>query len=209
MIVQLPPGDEIRASLKGAMRIIQMHPKALGQFNLTHAGFWHSFQAFWIALIPYLITMLSHREVLISQNGLSVDTFPNAVFFAAKLAGVLAEWILLPIVLWHLARPLGIEKQFAAFVIVRNWMSVIAIWVFFVPVVCHLVNLVSIEVMVLSQFTLIGFVMWTSYLVARTTLGKPAFFCTALVAADLGLSLIIDETMWSLIKPMLLVARLQ
>lgn len=209
MIVQLPPGDEIRASLKGAMRVIQMDPRALSFFNISNAGFWHSFQAFWIVLIPYLVTMLSHREVLVAQTGLTVETFPNALFFATKFLGAMAEWVVLPLVLWYLARPLGIEKQFATFIIVRNWMSVIAIWVFFVPVVCYLFHLISIEIMVLSQFTLIGFVMWTGYLVARTTLGKPAFFCVALVAANLGLSLIIDEALWGLIEPMLIAARLQ
>lgn len=201
------PPHEIRSSLQGAFQILKRDPKALFYFNLTPTGFWHSFQAIWIALVPYMLSTLTQRHWLLSEHNLTTDTFPNILFFASQIVGVGLEWTLLPLILWFAADFLDIKKRYTSFVIARNWTSIVTAWIFFAPTLAYASGVVVVDVLVLAQIVLLGFVLFYGYRVARATLSKPAYFCIGLVAADFLTGLISSEMLWVLIEPSLIAAQ--
>ena len=201
----LVPHDEIRSSLKGALRVLFNDPKALSYFNLTPEGFWHSFQAIWIVFVPFSITLLSQRSWLMSVHELTLEAFPSATFFAVKIFGIGVEWALMPIVLWLLADQLDIKTRYGPFIIARNWASIITAWVYFIPTIAHIAGLIILEVMVFAHLILLGLIVVYGFRVARLTLDKPPLFCIALVFIDFMVGLLIGEMLWSMIEPMLVV----
>ena len=123
MIYKLPP-DEIRASILGVIKVFKGEADALSHFNLSTDGFWRSFQALWLILVPYFIAMLAERNTLVGNMGIELSTFPSTQFFFAKLSNIGLEWVMMPIALALLAGVLGIKREYSSYIIVRNWASV-------------------------------------------------------------------------------------
>lgn len=199
----LVPHDEIRSSLRGALRILFKDPKALSYFNMTPQGFLHSFQAIWIAIIPFMFSLLNQRQWMMSVNELSLGDFPSAAFFSIKILGIGLEWAVMPIILWLAADLLDIKTRYGSFIIARNWASIVMAWIFFIPTLTHMAGLIILEVMVFTHLILLGVVVIYGYRIARMTLEKPPLFCMALIFADLILGMIMGEMLWSLVEPMM------
>lgn len=199
MILTLP-ADEIRFSLRGALKIFTDDPQALSYFNMSSTGFWHSFQAFWIVLVPYMFAVLAERAELLDEHELTLAAFPSALFFTIKIVRIIIEWLAIPIILWLAADILDIKARFQAFIIVRNWASVVITWIVFVPTLTYMAGLISLDVMIFAQLILLGFVLYFSYKIARTTLEKPFGFCLALIAVDFIAGLIITRSLWTVFE---------
>lgn len=200
MIIRVPI-DEVRSSLCGAVKILFGDPKALTYFKMTPVGFWNSFQAIWIILVPYMISMLHERHWLMGQNNLSLDAFPSGHFFVVKLFGLVIDWALLPVVLWLAADVLDIKTRYGPFIIARNWASVIVSTTFAVPTLMHIAGLISLDVMLLVELILLGFLVAYGYRIAMATLGKGALFCLALVLADFMMSLVVGQAILVMFAP--------
>ena len=200
MIYKLPP-DEIRASILGVIKVFKGEADALSHFNLSAEGFWRSFQALWLILVPYFIAMLAERNTLVSNMGIELSAFPSAQFFFAKLSNIGLEWIMMPIILALLAGVLDIKREYSNYIIVRNWASVVMTWVFFIPTLASIAKLVSIELVLFIQLGLLGLVVFLSFRVARTTLQKPASFCATLVGIDFMAGLMLSQIVWRTFGP--------
>jgi len=200
MIYKLPP-DEIRASIIGAIKVFKGEADALSHFNLSAEGFWRSFQALWLILVPYFITMLAERNTLTNKMGIELSAFPSTQFFFAKFSNIGLEWIMMPIALALLAGVLSIKREYSSYIVVRNWASVVMTWVFFIPTLASIAKLVSIELALFIQLGLLGLVAFFSFRIARTTLQKPASFCIALVAIDFMAGLLLSQIIWQTFGP--------
>ncbi|MEO1066614.1 MAG: hypothetical protein AAFW47_04470 [Pseudomonadota bacterium] len=189
--------EEIRSSLKGALKILFREPDALSKFNLTPEGFWNSFQAIWILLIPVGLAALAGRQALMEHHELTLEEFQSGLFFAVRIVGLGIEWVFMPIVLWLAADVLGIRTRYGPYVIARNWGSVIAGVAMAVPAVCQLAGLVNGDVAALASLMLVGFVLVYHYRIARVTLEKEAPFCLGLVSVDFLVGIVLGEAIWS------------
>lgn len=197
----LVPTDEIRSSIRGAIRVFLRDPHALSYFNLTSEGFRHSFLAIMIAIPPIMLAMLSERHWLLGRHDLTLSTFPSAHYFAVKFIGTGLEWAIIPIILWFAAEPLGIKTRYGPFVIVRNWASVAMAWIFPLPLLPYMMGLISFEVIIFVQLMLFGFLLVYGYRVARATLNKSPAFCLSLVMADFFISMMMARVLWTLTGP--------
>ena len=200
MIYKLPP-DEIRASILGVIKVFKGEADALLHFNLSAEGFWRSFQAIWLILVPYFIAMLAERHTLAGNMALELSAFPSGQFFFAKLSTIGLEWIMMPIALALLAGVLAIKREYSSYIIVRNWASVVMTWVFFIPTLASIAKLISIEVVLFIQLGLLGLVVFFSFRIARLTLQKPASFCVALVGIDFMAGLLLSRLIWKSFGP--------
>ena len=200
MIYKLPP-DEIGSSIHGAIKVFKGDEDALSHFNLTSEGFWRSFQALWLILVPYLIAILAERHSLIGRMDIDLSAFPSGQFFFAKLSTIGLEWVMLPIVLALLAGVLDIKREYSSYITVRNWAAVVMTWVFFIPTLAFIAKLISAELIVFVQMTMLGFVVFFSFRIARTTLQKPVGFCMALVGIDFVAGLLLSQLIWLSIGP--------
>jgi len=200
MIYKLPP-DEIRASIYGVIKIFKGEADALSHFNFGAEGFWRSFQALWLILVPYFIAILAERNTLVANMGIELSAFPSTQFFFAKLSTIGLEWIMMPIVLALLAGALSIKREYSSYIIVRNWASVVMTWVFFLPTLASIAKLVSIELVLFIQLGLLGLVVFLSFRIARLTLQKPASFCATLVGIDFMAGLLLSQIVWRALGP--------
>ena len=200
MIYKLPP-DEVRASILGVIKIFKGEADALSHFNLSAEGFWRSFQALWLILVPYFIAMLAERHTLVGNMAIELSAFPSAQFFFTKLSTIGLEWIMMPIVLALLAGVLAIKREYSSYIIARNWASVVMTWVFFIPTLASIAKLVSIEMALFIQLGLLGLVALLSFRIARLTLQKPASFCVALVGIDFMAGLLLSQLVWHTLGP--------
>ena len=200
MILKLPP-EEIRSSIHGVIKIFKGEEDGLSHFNLTTDGFWRSFQAIWLILLPYFIAILAERHTLVGNMGIELSAFPSGQFFFAKLTNIGLEWIMMPIVLALLAGVLSIKQEYSKYIIVRNWASVVMTWVFFIPTLASIAKLISIELVLFIQLGILGFVVFLSFRIARLTLEKPASFCVALVGIDFMAGLMLSQIIWRTFGP--------
>ncbi|MEM8838822.1 MAG: hypothetical protein AAGE89_12070 [Pseudomonadota bacterium] len=198
MIITVPE-NEIRNALRGALKIFFKEPGALKHFNISQQGFLNSFQAFWILLIPIGISTLSERKALMAQLNMSLESFPSASYFGVSLIWGAAQWLLVPFLLWLVADLIGIRSRYFAYVVARNWCSIIVGFAFAIPSLFHVTGLVPHEVTLLAQLILLGFALVYHYQIARVALDKEPFFCVALVSADLLIDIIIAEIQWAMV----------
>ena len=118
--------DEIVRSLNGAWELFLDRPDALRYFDLSVDGFWRSFRAIVLVVPSYLLAVLADRLARLPD-------VPGAGIRRRRLlrrqgASRLAlDWVALPILLAAVAGPLSVEKGYSAFVIARNWGSVISV----------------------------------------------------------------------------------
>lgn len=200
MIYKLPP-EEIRSSIHGVIKILKGDVDGLSSFNVSTDGFWRSFQALWLILVPYFIAILAERHTLIGNMGIELSAFPSTQFFFAKLTNIGLEWIMMPIALALLAGVLNIKQEYSKYIIVRNWASVVMTWAFFIPTLASIAKLVSIELVLFIQMGLLGFVVFLSFRIARLTLEKPASFCAVLVGIDFMAGLVLSQIIWRSLGP--------
>lgn len=102
----------------------------------------------------------------------------------------------MPILLWLLADILQIKGRFGAYIIARNWSSVVVAFAFIVPAIAELSGLIIHEITIFTEILLLGFVLFYHFKIAMVTLEKSWAFCAALVFADFVLAVFIGELFW-------------
>lgn len=195
MIIKIP-ADEIASSVIGTIKVFRGETDALFHFNISSTGFWRSFQAIWLILVPYLFAMLAERHSLMGKMQFDLDAFPSGHFFAVKLLTIALEWVLMPILLGFLAGLLDIRQTYASYIIVRNWASVVLTWVFFIPTLAYIAGFVPLEFLLVVQLGLLGVVAFLSFRIARATLQKSIQFCIVLVVVDFTAGLLLSRLLW-------------
>src|SRR5262245_56628353 len=110
--------NEIARSLAGAWRVFLDKPDAPRFFDLSVGGFWRSFRAFVLIAPAYALTAAAEYQSLLGTTDADVS---DSTFFLAKAIAACFDWVLFPILLALAAEPLGIQRNYTSFIIVRNW----------------------------------------------------------------------------------------
>jgi hypothetical protein len=184
--------EEIRRSLIAAWQLFLNRPDAMGQFDISVDGFWRSFRAFWLVLPSYALVVLA-QYCMTPPGSISGGTFvlENAVSFAL-------DWVTFPIILALAAARLGISGTYPAFIVARNWTGVIGSLPFGLIALLNLTGFTDggfLSILWLASFALF---LRYGFIVARQALRVPIVFATALVVADLLVSLAIQSGLNSL-----------
>jgi len=186
----MPGRDEIVRSLTGAWQLFLDRPDAMRHFDVSVEGFWRSFRAILLILPAYLLVAISERVQILT------DAFPDAgfgdgSFVVNKALTLVLDWITLPIVLALLARPLGVGRMYAAYIVARNWGAVLAIAPFGLIALLFLLGFLSGELANVISLAVLVVIVRFNYLIARRALGADIGLAAGLVIADFAISLAI------------------
>ena len=191
--------DEIVRSLTGAWLLFLDRPGALGQFDVGYAGFWRSFQAILLVAPAYALTVLADRRAILS-DAVAGDGFDAAAFMAARWLTLGFDWIALPLLLAALAAFLGIRRGYPAYIVARNWSSVLVVVPFAAIALIDLGGLMSREILFFPSVLALAVALRVSYLVARRALAVAIDVAIGFVVLDFLVSLAIARTVSRLFR---------
>jgi hypothetical protein len=184
--------DEISRSTGAAVALFRGDPQGLRMLDVSHDGFWRSFQVFFI-LLPFIgVMILSERSYVLARVPFSEETFPSEWFVLSRLFGFAIDWIAFPVVLAFLARPLGLERRYVPLVVALNWAALVAAVPAVVPHLLQLLGLISEEMTALLQVVALGIVLRYQYMVTRIATGVTIGFAIGLVALNFILTVIVS-----------------
>lgn len=180
----MPGLSEILRALYGAYRLARFDAGGLASFDISIGGFWRSFFAAVLVLPLYLATL----DVRFAGEGFET---PWPRFLAIQMIGYVIGWIAYPLVMTTVARALDRERHYLRYIVAYNWTSV---WQNLIYLPLAMLSLGGAVAEGPAAFLTLGalvVVLVYAWFVARTALDVPAPVAAALVALDIGLSLII------------------
>ncbi len=186
----MPTSTEIINAFIGAWKIARRDPTALSHFEFSADAFWRSFAAFIFAL-PFYLVFISAEWRMISEAELVVT---NTVFgyTIVDLLSYVAFWVLYPLSMVFLCRTLNLTQNFAPYIIVYNWSSVLVAALVAPPYVLYSFGLASLETtafLILLVFITALLYRWQiAVTVFRTT---PAL-AAGIVAFEVALGFVIN-----------------
>ncbi len=179
---------EIERSLTGAWRLFLDKPDALRFFDASADGFWRSFRAIVLVTPFYALTALADRHDILS-DAIPDDDFSGSAFWAAKAVTLCLDWVTLPILLGLIAGLIGIRRGYPAYVVVRNWATVLMIIPFAAIGLLDLFGIMGPTLLFLPSVVALAAALRMSYLIARRTLQVAMDVAIGLVALDFLVSL--------------------
>ncbi|WP_420412241.1 hypothetical protein [Roseibium sp.] len=185
--------SEIRAALDGSWLLLRNQPQGMNYFDQSTQGFWRSFLVIFLLAPVFLVSALAEKKLLISENVILSEVFPENTYWLAQFLSLGIEWVMLPLVLAVLAGPIGISRQYVPFIVVRNWTSLLAYVPYLVTGLLYLMGIIPSGIMVLLSFTCLIVVLWYRFLIARIALQASASLAIGIVFLDILILLIIRE----------------
>lgn len=184
----MPTRDEIVRSLTGAWELFLDRPGAMRFFDVSIDGFWRSFAAIVFVVPTYVLAVLADNQMsLAADPGLPPES--GVGFILHNGIGLLIDWIALPLILALLARPLGIGRHYAEFIVARNWCAVIASLPFGVIGLLIVGGLVGTDFGSLLMLAALIAVLRYNYIIARRSLDVSIAFAIGVVVLDFVVSL--------------------
>lgn len=190
--------DEIARSLTGAWDLFLDRPAALRHFDVSIEGFWRSFRAIILVAPAYALATMGER-VMSAADALAGAQPDAALLVIDAVLGLGLDWIALPIILAVVARPLGIARRYAAFIVARNWSAVIAVAPFGAIGLLVVLGVVGSEVANFLMLAALFVVLRYNFIVARRALDVGVGFAIGIVVLDLAVSLTIALTLDALL----------
>lgn len=182
--------EEIVQSLTGAFEIFLDRPNAMRHFNVSVTGFWRSFSAIALVAPIYALSALAERQVALT-DALHAAQFDDGLFSLNKILALGIDWITLPLLLALIAGRIGIAGTYPAFIIARNWGSVLATIPFGIVGVLFVSGVIDAEAADILSLGMLFIVLRYNYLIARRALEVSIGFAVVLVVADFALSMLI------------------
>ncbi len=186
----MPTSTEIINAFIGAWKIARRDPTALSHFEFSADAFWRSFAAFIFAL-PFYLVFISAEWRMISEAEVVVT---NTVFSytIVDLLSYVAFWIVYPVSMVFLCRALNLTQNFAPYIIVYNWSSVLVAALVAPPYVLYSFGIASLE----TTAFLILLVFMTALLyrwqIAVTVFRTTPALAAGIVAFEVALGFVIN-----------------
>lgn len=179
---------EIQRSLAAAWEILRGRADAMRLLDTSDEGFWRSFQAILLIAPIYLITSAADWQATLRAlpEGAGID---GGAFWLSRALILIADWVTFPIILAALAGFIGIKQRYGAYIVARNWATVLAVAPFGLIAVLDLMGMLPAEIIIIPSLVAVGFALRVSYMVARTALGFTIDMAVGLVAFDFLISL--------------------
>ena len=183
-------GEEIARSLTGAWELFLDRPGAMRRFDVSVEGFWNSFGAVVLTVPAYVFTALADHQAEIAT---AVDGAKQSelAFILETAIGIGLDWLALPVILALGARPLGVARRYGAFIVARNWCSVIASIPFGLIGFIVVIGLIGADLGNTLMLPALIVVLRYNYLVARRALEASIGFAIGIVVLDFVVSLTI------------------
>jgi hypothetical protein len=177
---------EAVAALRGCWRLVTEPQYDYSDFNVTIAGFWHSFAAAApLAILAY--------PLFVSANGIDQDiaaaggATPPPLDLVADYIYICMAIIIWPIAAAVLVRLLGVTQHYVRYIIVYNWMSVPSLMIGLIPHIAHLLSGDSGTTYMAMPLIVTLALAYLSWFVARRALAVGPAIAGLFVVADYAL----------------------
>lgn len=184
-------GDEIRRSLSASWGLFLGRAESMQGFDLSLSGFWRSFLVIVLLVPPFLIAILAERKLILANPEFPHAEFNDAIYLVSQSIGFGLDWVILPVLLAFLARPLNLGQAYVPFIVARNWTTLIAVIPYTVPALLYAVGIISASAMLLLSFVAMLVVIRYRYMVARIALDATVGLAIGIVMLDFLISLVI------------------
>jgi hypothetical protein len=164
----------------------------MGQLDVSVDGFWRSFRAIWLVLPSFALLVLADYRMA------PPGSIPAGSFVLENAASLALQWVTFPIILALAAKQLRIGETYPAYIVARNWTSVLVIVPFAFTALLSLTGLAGKELTNILWLASFALSLRYSFIVARLGLRVPIAFAVTLVVADLLVGLAIESGMASL-----------
>jgi hypothetical protein len=186
----IPTRAEIGRALGASWRLFLNDPRGMAGFDVSVNGFWRSFGAI-VPMAPfYLVAFLVERQMRLADP--DQEAFSNATFFLAKTVAVGLDWIAFPIVLALFARQLGMERNYAGFIIARNWASLLIIIPDSLLAAVFGLGILGQEIAGFISLAFLVIFLRFRFLIARIALGASVIFALGVTLTDFLFGLVIS-----------------
>lgn len=185
--------DEVVQSLTGAWELFLDRPDAMRFFDVSADGFWRSFYAIILIVPAYALIAISERSRILAEP-LVAAGFEGSIFVVNKGVTLAFDWITLPIVLALAAPTLGVSRNYAAFIVARNWCAVLSIALFSVLHLMFLLGIAGSNAASIMALVLLVVVIRYNFLIARRALNANIGLAIGVIIADFAISLAIVGT---------------
>lgn len=186
----MPTSTEIINALIGAWKIARRDPSALSHFDFSADAFWRSFAAFIFAMPFYLVFISAEWRMIGEANVVVTNTLLG--YTSIEFLSYVAFWVLYPLSMVFVCRAANLTQNFAPYIIVYNWSSVLVAVLLAPPYVLYSFGVASIETaafLILLVFVTALLYRWQiAVTVFRTT---PAI-AAGIVAFELVLGFVIN-----------------
>lgn len=180
--------DEIVRSLTGAWRLFIDRPDAMRFFYVSIDGFWRSFAAIVLIVPAFALFAIGERVAILAESVIDPG-FSDSAFVLNKGFTLVLDWIALPILLALVAGPLGVSRNYAAYIVARNWCAVLATAPFGVVALLNLVGILPGGGANVITLVILVVVIRYNYMIARRALGADMGLAIGIIIADFAISL--------------------
>lgn len=139
----MPTSNEIINAFIGAWKIARRDPGALSHFDFSADAFWRSFAAFIFAFPFYLVFISTEWRMIADANIVVTNSLLGYTFI--ELLSYMAFWTLYPLSMVFICRTANLTQNFAPYIIVYNWSSVLVAVLLAPPYVLYSFGVASIE----------------------------------------------------------------
>lgn len=166
--------DEVNRSFRGALDLLNSRVEGLKAFDMSERGFWRSFGAIWLTLPAYIVSVAFERLRLglLAPNHPLLDSIQIDLLVAL---GQVASFVALPVAMIWVARRLRLTHRYVPFVIVTNWINVIAMLVMSVPIMLLLLGWAPPALASLFSLAFFVIVIRVQWFATKVTLGLDAW----------------------------------
>lgn len=190
--------DEVNRSFRGALDLLNSRVEGLKAFDMSERGFWRSFAAIWLTLPAYIVAIAFERLRL----GLLAPNHPLLDSMQIDLAvalGQVASFVALPVAMIWGTRQLRLTHRYVPFVIVTNWINVIAMLVMSVPIMLLLLGWAPPALASLFSLAFFIIVIRVQWFATKVTLGLDALPAFGVVTLGVLLNSLIDTVVRGLL----------
>jgi hypothetical protein len=183
----LPAWTEVQLAIGGALKLARGDRRGLGFFDISIDGFWRSFRAA-LMCYPFYLVLLSFR---VAAPYWEASGVPRIV--VVETIGYAISWVAFPLLVMPLARWLGREDRFLAFMVAYNWCQVPQTLLFVILGADAATGLFSAEFAQVAEFAAAVAVLVYEWYIARVALAVSPAQAVPVVLLDLLLGTLLGQ----------------
>ncbi len=177
----VPAWTEVQLAVGGALRLACGDRRGLGFFDTSIDGFWRSFRAALICYPLYLL-LLGFRVAAPQWEASGI-----APILVVETIAFVISWVAFPLLVLPLARWLGREDRFLAFMVAYNWSQIPQTVLFALVGLDGATGLLAPSAAQFTQLAAAVAVLVYEWYIARVALAVPGAQATLVVVVDLVL----------------------
>jgi len=182
---------EIERALAGTIKLMKRDSAGLYRFDRTTEGFWRSFWAILLVLPAFVLQVAGQWQFFAAHRPQAVPD--HTWLLINECAALVAYWLLFPAAVLVIARLVGRETRFYAYITAANWSSVITTAVLAAPMALYLAGWATPAHAVIFTFAFVVLMAHFRWYLAKTALEVSGGVAALIVAIEAGLAILVVQ----------------